>query len=192
MNNSLIPVIKELERIYDELAQKFTLKGDRPLIVIQTKGRQNVLGWHWADKWELGKKSISEITICAEELKNNPIETLVHEMVHYSNNLDKINDCNSQQYHNKAFKERAELYGLNVEKDGRHGWAITSLSDSLKKVIDLIKPDYKVFELCRKIHLTITAPTKMKKWTCGCTTVRCAVILQAKCLSCNNEFKETE
>jgi hypothetical protein len=190
MDNSIIPIIKELERIYDALALEFKLKYPRPLITVQSKGRQKVLGWHWSDKWERGKQTISEINICAEELNNNPIETLVHEMVHYSNTCEKIEDCNSQQYHNKAFKTKAESYGLNVERDGRHGWNTTSLSDNLKKIIDKINPNKVTFKLYRKTHLTITAPTKMKKYSCGCTTIRCATYLSAKCLKCNNNFEE--
>jgi hypothetical protein len=192
MNNSIIPVIKELERIYDALAIEFKLKHPRPIITIQSKGRQKVLGWHWEGKWERGKQIISEINICAEELNNNPIGTLIHEMVHYSNTCDKIDDCNSQQYHNKAFKERAENYGLNVYKRGRFGWAQTDLSDNLKKIIEKIKPNEVTFKLYRKTHLTITAPTKMKKYSCGCTTIRCATILEAKCLRCNNNFEKKE
>lgn len=192
MNNSLIPIIKELERIYDALAIKFGLKYNRPIITIQSKGRQKeTLGWHWADKWGQGKESMSEINICAEELNKNPIETLIHEMVHHSNHCEKIDDCNSQQYHNKYFKTKAESYGLNVEKNGRHGWAVTTLSDNLKKIIDKeIKPNKNTFKLYRKAHISFVAPTKMKKYSCGCTTIRCATELSAKCLKCNNEFEE--
>jgi len=192
MDNSIIPIIKELERVYDALAVKFELKHDRPIIIIQTKGRANALGWHFADKWEKGKKSISEINICAEELKNNPIETLIHEMVHHSNFCNKIEDCNNSGYHNKAFKIKAESYGLNAQKDGRHGWSNTSLSDALKETLKGIKINYKLFELYRKEHHPIVAPTKMKKYSCGCTIIRCATDLQAKCLKCSNEFSLKE
>jgi len=192
MDNSIIPIIKELERIYDVLAVEFKIKHQRPIITVQSKGRQKVLGWHWKDKWEKGKKTIDEINICAEELNNNPIETLVHEMVHYSNTCENIEDCNTQQYHNKAFKVRAESYGLNVEKDGRHGWGLTSLSENLNKILAKIKPNESTFKLYRKAHLTMTAPTKMKKYRCECTTIRCATYLSAKCLKCNQEFTEQE
>jgi len=193
MDNSIIPIIKELERIYDALAIIFKLQHSRPIITIQTKGRQKqTMGWHWAEGWKRGKKTYSEINICAEELNNNAIETLIHEMAHYSNHCEKIDDCNNQQYHNKKFKERAELYGLNVEKDGRHGWGETSLSDNLKKILERIKPNESTFKLYRKTHLTITTPTKMKKYKCECTTIRCATDLKAKCLKCNNEFEEQE
>jgi len=191
--NSIIPLIKELEKVYDALALKFGLKEDRPIITIQTKGRQkNTLGWFWNSKWQYKKKEIGEINICAEELNKNPIETLVHEMVHYSNSCEKIEDCNAHQYHNKAFKTKAESYGLNVEKNGRHGWGLTKLSEKLETTIKGISIDYKVFDLFRKENITIVAPTKMKKYSCGCTTIRCATDLHAKCLKCNNEFEERD
>lgn len=186
--NSIIPLIKELERVYDTLAKRFDLKYDRPIITIQTKGRQQSLGWYWNNKWQYKKKEIGEINICAEELNKNPIETLIHEMVHYSNSCQKIEDCNTQQYHNKAFKTRAENYGLNVEKDGRNGWGLTTLSDKMKEILKELDINYKVFELFRKENIKIVAPTKMKKYSCGCTTIRCATDLKAKCLKCNNEF----
>lgn len=122
MIDSIIPVIKELERVYDFLANKFNLKAIRPIITIQTKGRQkSTLGWYWNNKWQVNKKEFSEINISAESLNKNPIETLIHEMVHYSNAVNKIEDCNHHQYHNKRFKEKAEMYGLNVEKNGTKG-----------------------------------------------------------------------
>jgi hypothetical protein len=193
--NSIIPLIKELERIYDLLAKDFSLKYERPIITVQTKGRsKSMLGWFSKERWQYNKKEIGEINLCAEELKKDPIETLIHEMTHYVNSQEKIEDCNNAGYHNKTFKTKAESYGLNVEKNGRHGWGLTSLSDNLKEKLKLYNIDYKLFELYRKESVHFTLPTKMKKWSCGCTTTRCAVDLKAKCLKCNNEFflKEQE
>ena len=50
------------------------------------------------------------------------------------------------------------------------------------------KVDKKVFKLYRQSRVSITAPTKMKKYRCGCTTVRCATDLHATCNACNREF----
>ena len=169
MTNSIIPIIKELERIYDAVNAKFDFKYVRPLITIQTKGSQkNTLGWFGADRWQHDKKEIAEINICAESLNKNPVETLIHEMAHYANHCEKVEDCNSQQYHNKHFKIRAENYGLNVEKEGRHGWGLTSISERLQIILNDIKVNQEVFKLYRKTHLSITAPTKMKKYKCDC------------------------
>lgn len=191
--NSIIPLIEELERVYDILAKKFNLKYNRPIITIQTKGRQKKsLGWYWENKWQYKKKEIGEINICAEDLNKNSIETLIHEMVHYSNSCKNIKDCNAHQYHNKLFKIKAESYGLNVEKDGRHGWGLTSLSKNLEKTIKEIKVNYKVFELFRKENIKNILITKMKKYRCECTIIRCATDLLAKCLKCNKEFMEQD
>ncbi len=193
MNNSIIPLIKELERVYDILAKDFNIKQERPLIIIQTKGRQkNTMGWFAENRWQKNKKEIGEITLCAEHLKNNPIETLIHETVHYINSCEKIEDCNNSGYHNKHFKLRAENYGLNVEKDGRHGWGLTSLSKELEEKLKKINIDSKIFELYRKEYPSITTPTKMKKWKCDCTVVRCAVDLEAVCSKCNKKFEVQE
>lgn len=193
MDNSIIPIIKELERIYDAVNDKFGFKYARPLITIQTKGsKKNTLGWHWADRWKYGKKTICEINICAESLNKNPIETLIHEMAHYANHCEKTLDCNNQQYHNKNFKTKAENYGLNVEKDGRHGWAFTKVGEKLQIILNDLKINQEVFKLYREEHLILTAPTKMKKYRCGCTTVRCATDLQATCNACKKEFKLDE
>ena len=191
-NNSIIPIIKELEKVYSHLAKEYKLKS-RPIITIQSKGRQKTtLGWFWNKKWQYGKKEVGEINICAENLNKNPIETLVHEMVHYADSCDNIKDCNAQGYHNKNFRDRAEMYGLNVKKDGRRGWAYTSISPKLEKLLKKIKINYSVFKMYRKVNVTKVAPTKMKKYRCECTTVRCATDLQSKCLKCNKLFEEQD
>lgn len=193
MSNSIRPIIAELERIYDALATEFKLKHPRPLITLQTHGRQkDTLGWYAKNRWKLENKEIGEINICAESLNKTPVETLVHEMAHYANCCEDIPDCNSQQYHNKAFKTRAESYGLNVTNGDRRGWAYTAISPKLEAILTPIKIDYKVFKLYRKPAMTHTAPTKMKKFRCKCTIVRCATELNAKCLTCQSEFEEQE
>jgi len=191
-NDSLIPIIKELERVYDLIAERYQFKALRPIITIQSKGRQAAYGWHWSDKWSNGKDNLSEINICAEELDKHPVETLIHEMCHYHNAVDKIADCNSSQYHNKHFKERAENYGLNVKRAGRFGWAMTSVSDKLIPVLEEMKINYDVFKLIRKQSIRIKAETKMKKWTCSCMNIRCAVELDATCNLCKQIFEKEE
>ena len=189
--NSIRPIIKELERIYDALSKHFNIKASRPLITIQTKGRQkNTLGWYGANKWKVGKKQINEINICAESLNKNPIETLVHEMVHYHNSCEKIEDCNFHQYHNKHFKTRAESYDLNVKKDGRHGWSLTYISPKLQNILNTIKINKEIFNLYRQTQISIKVPTRLRKFNCGCTIVRCATDLKAECLKCHKEFIE--
>ena len=191
MKNSIRPLIKELERVYDFFAEKNGLSkmAKRPIITIQSKGQQkNTLGWYWKNKWQYNKQKLSEINICAESLSKKAIETLIHEIVHYHNASLNILDCNAHNYHNKNFKSKAESYGLNVKNSGRHGWSDTSISKSLQKIIDKLNIKKDIFTLYRKKNYTIKSTTKMKKYTCGCTIVRCATNLQAKCKICRNDF----
>lgn len=191
--NSICPIIKELERIYDFLAEKTKLNkiAKRPIITIQTKGAQkNTLGWYQENKWTFKKQNISEINICAEALSINAVETLIHEMVHYHNTSLDISDCNSHQYHNKHFKTRAESYGLNVKNDGRHGWNHTLISKTLQDTLTKLNIKKHLFNLYRKENIFNPSVTKMKKYTCDCTTVRCATNLQARCEICKKRFQE--
>jgi hypothetical protein len=190
MNVSVIPIIKELERLYDAINLKFGFNYPKPVIVIQTQGRQkNTKGWFDANRWTQNKTEIGEITICAEfGLNKNPVETLIHEMAHYANHCEKKDDCNDQGYHNKEFKIKAENYGLNVEKDGRKGWAYTTLSEKLNIILKDLKINQRVFDLYRQPRPTVVSQTKMKKWKCDCTIVRAAVDVKATCKQCGKDF----
>lgn len=189
----------ELQKIYRE-ANKFLFKNELPIveITIQSKGRSNVFGWFTVDKvWtNLDKKDARhEINIAAEHL-NRPIEeivgTVIHEMVHYRNLIDKVKDCSANQYHNKKFKAAAEEVYLEVEK-GKRGFAYTSLSDKLKDWVKKMKFDESAFSHFRMMLKKATpAKTKMKKWECNCTIIRCAVELKAKCLNCDAQFIKEE
>ena len=189
---SICPSIKELERIYDFFAKQYGLDKitKRPVITIQSHGHQkNTLGWYWKNKWQYNKQKLSEINICAESLSEKATETLIHEIVHYHNASLNILDCNAHNYHNKNFKSRAETYGLNVKNSGRHGWSNTSISESLQKIIDKVNIKKEIFILYRKKNKTSKLTTKMIKYNCDCTIVRCATNLQAKCKTCEKDFE---
>ena len=191
-----IEIEKELEQFNTIL---FNGKLENVLITLQTKGRGNFAGWCWSEKWlsydSYTKKESShtEINISAEYLTEGYetiMEVLIHEMAHAINSQNGIKDCSKTQYHNKHFKASAELAGLHV-KQGKKGWAYTSILKGgiAEKALKDINIDRDVFIYQRKEQGSkVKAPTKMKKWSCGCTNVRCAVELSAECQDCGNEF----
>ncbi len=198
ISSNVVRASIELQNIYRE-ANKFLFQGKLPMveITIQSKGRSDVLGWFTVDKvWQNVKKdSRHEINLVAEHL-NRPLEeivgTVIHEMVHYKNLIDKVKDCSGNQYHNKKFKAAAEAVYLEVEK-GKRGFAYTSLSDKLKDWVKKKKFDETAFSYFRMmIRKANPAKTKMKKWECNCTIIRCAVDLKAKCLACDAPFIKEE
>jgi SprT-like family protein len=206
---SIQPALRELERLYLALAPLFgNLLGDErlnglhslPRIIVQTRGRRrSVLGWFAPQRWSKGEDAplLNEITICAEALDrpaHSIVATLLHEMVHLSNYRASISDVGKDgRYHNQKFKTKAEAVGLVVEKDLHVGWAVTSLSAALEKKVSRLNVNAEAFAVFRvQPQEREKQPTKMKKWECGCTIVRCAVQLDATCEVCGNVFVLTE
>lgn len=203
-NAKLSPALLELERAFDSFnASLFqgTLK-QRPVITIQSKGKRNAMGWFWANRWKDtngGENVVPEINISAEYLKAQdmlqPLETLIHEMVHLSNWKQGVQDCSrSGNYHNKHFKAEAELAGLIVEKVGNHGFAFTKLGDKARKAVETHKPDFEAFSVFRREEVGKKKPKKrLKKWACECTSFwgDTNKTYQVKCEECGTEFIES-
>ena len=121
-------------------------KLDTPVFtLIPNRGRQSYYGWYWANRWKDGKKSLPEINITADTLKRSVedvCETIIHEMAHYKNNVNNVEDCNRNQYHNKHFKKMAESFGLKVERMKNKGYARTSLDEKANNLVKKYKNKY--------------------------------------------------
>jgi len=116
---------------------------DTPVFtLIPNRGRQSYYGWYWQGRWKDGRKTLPEINITADTLKRSVediCETIIHEMVHYKNNVEDVVDCNANQYHNKAFKTRAEAFGLKVERVKNKGYAKTALDEKAHNLVKKYK-----------------------------------------------------
>ena len=155
----------------------------RPVITIQMRTRRsNTLGWFSESVWhgrERDGESLSEINICAEHLQHDVYEiadTLIHEMVHYANALRGIEDCKSNQYHNKHFKRECENVGLICRRSGSQGWADTELTPELKRLTDEFGLG-EAIEMFRGPLAPLGTRTvddhrpkkqKLAKWSCAC------------------------
>ena len=133
-------VTDKLVEAFEFFNEALDTKLDNPVFtLIPNRGRQSYYGWYWQGRWKDGKKTLPEINITADTLKRSVediCETIIHEMVHYKNNVAEIVDCNNNQYHNKHFKKRAEEFGLKVEKVKNKGYARTALDE---KAIIMVK-----------------------------------------------------
>ena len=119
---------------------------DNPVFtLIPNRGRQSYYGWYWQGRWKDGKKTLPEINITADTLKRSVediCETIIHEMVHYANNVAGVVDCNANQYHNKHFKKKAESFGLKVERVKNKGYARTALDEKAANMVKKYKNKY--------------------------------------------------
>ena len=125
-----------LNKIFDMLNNRF-FEGalSRPTITIQSTPRAYGHFSLREDTWVSKLGGTHEINVGAGTLAR-PIEevvaTLLHEMVHYHNFVNSIQDCSrGNTYHNKRFKEAAEARGLIVERSEHYGWSRTSPSEAL-------------------------------------------------------------
>jgi hypothetical protein len=206
MAKKIIPIkkISEVQKTLESVADKINAKlfggTITPYVItIQTKGRKNAKGWastgsYWATNNKKKRVGYQEVNICAEFLSDadGVYETLVHELCHIWNAQNDIKDCSKSGVHNKKFKSKAESVGLKVEKLDSKGWAYTSLEKNgvAEKLLKSLKLKKDIFTIARLEFGTIAkAKTKMLKWECGCTIVRCAVNLVAVCQECDNEFE---
>jgi len=125
-----------LEKLYDKLNADF-FNGEliRPVITIQSSSRCYG-SYTLYDAWSVKGKGYREINISSGFLNRSieyTVATLLHEMTHqYNNEVRNIQDCSrGGVYHNKHFKEAAEVHGLIVERTDNHGWSRTLPSDEL-------------------------------------------------------------
>lgn len=125
-----------LNKIFDLLNRAYFENAlSRPTITIQSTPKAYGHFSLRADTWLSKNGATHEINIGAGTLAR-PIEevtaTLLHEMVHYYNYENGVQDCSrGNTYHNRRFKESAESRGLCVEHSEKYGWSRTFPSDDL-------------------------------------------------------------
>lgn len=129
-----------LNKIFDLLNVRFFENElSRPTITIQSTPRAYGHFTTRSDTWISASGESHEINIGAGTL-SRPIEdvaaTLLHEMVHYYNYVNGIQDCSrGGTYHNKRFMEAAIARGLKVDHDPKYGWTLTRPGEDL---LDLV------------------------------------------------------
>ena len=202
-----------LNKIFDLLnAEFFESALSRPTITIQSTPRAYGHFSLREDTWVSKMGATHEINIGAGTLAR-PIEevaaTLLHEMVHYFNHENGIQDCSrGNTYHNKRFKAAAEAHGLIVAHSDKYGWSHTSPSDSLLDFIlengltDILinRNEFAGFRSTGKgTHngsATITPPrtSSTRKYICPCcrNSVRATKAVNIACMDCDTQMVVAE
>jgi hypothetical protein len=145
-NNITGQVTDKLVEAFEFFNAELDTQLDNPVFtLIPNRGRQSYYGWYWQGRWKDGRKTLPEINITADTLKRSVediCETIIHEMVHYANNVANVVDCNVNQYHNKHFKCKAESFGLKVDKVKNKGYARTALDEKAANMVKKYKSKY--------------------------------------------------
>ena len=125
-----------LNKVFDLLNEEFfESELSRPTITIQSTPKAYGHFTLSSDTWISKLGGTHEINIGAGTL-SRPIEnvcaTLLHEMIHYWNYENGIQDTSrGGTYHNKRFREAAIERGLEVTHSEKYGWSHTAPSDAL-------------------------------------------------------------
>ncbi|MBQ9970048.1 MAG: SprT-like domain-containing protein [Oscillospiraceae bacterium] len=200
-----------LNKIFDLLNEEFFESAlSRPTITIQSTPRAYGHFSLREDTWVSKLGGTHEINIGAGTLAR-PIEevaaTLLHEMVHYWNYEQGIQDCSrGNTYHNRRFKEAAEARGLMVEHSDKYGWSHTSPAEALLEfVIDnnltdilINRNEFSGFQIggtgTHSGTATPTTPKKSssRKYICPCCgmSVRATKVVNIGCLDCGVRMVE--
>lgn len=90
-------------------------------------------------------------------------------------------------HHNKELRDKALEIGLIVDARGAASLAAESPFKELLAAHGVAVPDGEVATAPRK---KLSGKSSLKKWSCGCTNVRCAVAeFYAQCLRCGQVFR---
>ncbi len=199
-----------LNKMFDLLNQAFFENAlSRPTITIQSTPKAYGHFSLREDTW-VSKTGIShEINIGAGTLAR-PIEevaaTLLHEMVHYWNYQNGIQDCSrGNTYHNKRFRAAAEERGLLVSHSDKYGWSHTTPGDALLQfcldndLTDILinRNEFTGFQIGGTGTHSGTGfagvPTRKsstRKYACPCCgmSVRATKVVNIACLDCAKQM----
>lgn len=198
-----------LNKIFDLLNDEFFESSlSRPTITIQSTPKAYGHFSLREDTWVSKLGGTHEINIGAGTL-SRPIEevvaTLLHEMVHYYNYENGIQDCSrGNTYHNRRFKAASEARGLVVTHSDRYGWSHTSPGEEILEFVlengltDILinRNEFGGFQITGTGTHSGTGiipprkPSSSRKYICPCcgNSVRATKIVNIACLDCAEQM----
>ena len=89
------------------------------------------------DTGDGAREVYGEILLAGESLERGAVATtgtILHELVHAWCDANDVKDTsNGNRYHNAKFKEKAEEFGLHIEKADTIGWSVTTVPPSTQE-----------------------------------------------------------
>lgn len=132
---SQLPIVPELERAFEHVNKRlFEETLDLPTFVIHTEKKCILRFVPHTFSFIIGQ---GLATATLREIE----ESLLHEMIHVRNFMEKEVDCTSNQYHNKTFRTVANAVGFYVIRHKTQGWGTASFSPPKTETLSYTKPD---------------------------------------------------
>ncbi len=183
------PMIELLQTWAERLIGEFNL--DIPVVVI---GIDNLPCTRYG-QFRMGHNGLGlrgEITLNARYLDGKRplweiLGTLLHELLHGWQQVHGA--VGKRNHHNRAFREKAESFGLLIDKRGLTGYAA---SGPFKEMLARFGVDAPAVEA----PIPERRPrgnSKQKKWSCGCTVGRFGVAaVNLRCETCGNRMERCD
>ncbi len=136
---------------------------------------------------ELGTRD--NITFNISALERDPaliLRTLCHELLHLWQHYHGT--PSRSKYHNKEFRDKASECGLIVDPKGCTNGHTEVFTETLARYGIHLEPLVEPLAIEVRLYGSGKREQKLKKYSCGCTNVRCAVDLRATCNKCGQPF----
>ena len=150
--------------------------------------------------WRTNEEAFSEIAFNLEHFTTPEelLSTLLHEVAHSMNHMNGIEDCSSNQYHNKHFKAQAEALGLETHEIKGKGHASTTLTDfgakRWKKALSILAGAFDLTAIGGEQAKKKGRNTNLIKAMCDCGSIirTSATVLKSgvMCTVCESDFVE--
>lgn len=216
---SLAPIIAALEAFYPKVIAAypgaFPHPKEAPVVVISSRGRKKATNsWYVGATWKDADADLlaqlsgpdangkvqgvpatrAEIVIASEVL-GDPVQTgaeFVRQMLahHRQDVLTTENGYYPHVWNDWAY--RVDCYARINPKQPTKGWSQWEPSPTFSKFVQANLDGNPFLVVREPAEAYVRRGSKNKKWRCGCTTVRCAVLLAATCKGCSMPFEWAE
>ena len=195
---ALSTLTKALEQAHELIKAETGAPRATLLVTRDLKGRKG----HFTPytPWRTNEEAFSEIAFNLEHFTTPEelLSTLLHEVAHSMNHAKGVEDCSSNQYHNKHFKTQAEALGLETHEIKGKGHAATTLTDfgakRWKKALSILAGAFDLTAIGGEQAKKKGRNTNLIKAMCECENVirlsRGVLESGVTCNQCEEMFKE--
>jgi hypothetical protein len=195
---ALSTITKALESAHEIIKAETGAPRATLLVTRDLKGRKG----HFTPftPWKNGEESFSEIAFNLEHFTTPEelLSTLLHEVAHSMNHMNGIEDCSSNQYHNKHFKTQAEALGLKTLEIKGKGHAATELTEfgakRWNKALKILAGAFDLVALGGESAKKKGRNTNLIKAQCDCENTirlsRTVLEIGVTCNGCDEIYKE--
>jgi hypothetical protein len=195
------PLLAALEHAWAAIRARHPEVPDAVLVVASGGDSKRLHLGHFApDRWQVAGTGRHEVLVGGEGLRRGPVEvlcTLLHEAAHGLARARGIKDTSRQgRYHCRRYAHLAAELGLDVARDERIGWSVTTVPEATVVAYTAVLDEIRVALVLWRYLDQLTGKSKSRNLlacTCPCgRRIRAATATLADapilCGACDGPF----